>query len=70
MEYHNLEKVGVQELMYSGFVLVAGGLGERLGFNGIKVSLPTEVLTELSFLGFYMKKILALQVRIFSKCDR
>ena len=56
----------VQELMYSGFVLVAGGLGERLGFNGIKVSLPTEILTELSFLGFYIKRILAIQVLVWS----
>jgi len=52
--------------MYSGFVLVAGGLGERLGFNGIKVSLPTEILTELSFLGFYIKRILAIQVLVWS----
>ena len=66
VEYHNLEKAGVQELMYSGFVLVAGGLGERLGFNGIKVSLPTEILTELSFLGFYIKRILAIQVLVWS----
>ena len=61
-EYHSLESKGLNELMYGGFVLVAGGLGERLGFNGIKVSLPTEVFSELSFLGFYIRKILAIQV--------
>ena len=61
-EYHSLESKGLVELMYGGFVLVAGGLGERLGFNGIKVSLPTEVFSELSFLGFYIRKILAIQV--------
>lgn len=52
----------MKELRHSGFVLVAGGLGERLGYNGIKVSLPTEILSELSYLDFYIKKILAIQV--------
>ena len=61
-EYHSLEAKGLTELMYGGFVLVAGGLGERLGYNGIKVSLPTDVFSELSFLGFYIRKILAIQV--------
>ena len=60
--FHSLEKEGVKELRHAGFVLVAGGLGERLGYNGIKVSLPTEILSELSYLGFYIKKILAIQV--------
>ena len=27
------------------FVLLAGGLGERLGYTGIKVGLPAEVLS-------------------------
>lgn len=53
----------MEELRHAGFVLVAGGLGERLGYNGIKVSLPTEILSDLSYLGFYVKKILAIQVR-------
>ena len=52
----------MEELRHAGFVLVAGGLGERLGYNGIKVSLPTEILSDLSYLGFYVKKILAIQV--------
>lgn len=31
------EETGVKEAQNSAFVLVAGGLGERLGYNGIKV---------------------------------
>lgn len=50
--------------MKTGFVLVAGGLGERLGFNNIKVSLPVETFTMTSYLGYYIKKILAIQVKI------
>ena len=37
------------------FVLVAGGLGTRLGFHGIKVSLPTESSTGLCLLGLYVR---------------
>ena len=31
------EEAGVREARKAAFVLVAGGLGERLGYNGIKV---------------------------------
>lgn len=31
------EEAGVKEARKAAFVLVAGGLGERLGYNGIKV---------------------------------
>lgn len=31
------EEIGVREVQNAAFVLVAGGLGERLGYNGIKV---------------------------------
>lgn len=42
-------------------VLVAGGLGERLGYSGIKVALPTELSTWTTYLGLYCQEILALQ---------
>lgn len=38
----------------TAFVLVAGGLGERLGYSGIKVALPTETTTDLGYLNFYL----------------
>jgi len=44
-----------------GFVLVAGGLGERLGFSGIKLALPVETLTGTPYLELYCQQILALQ---------
>ena len=64
-EYYHLELLGLQILQQSGFVLVAGGLGERLGYNGIKVSLPVETLTMTSYLEFYIRKILSYQVPLF-----
>ena len=36
-KYTKVEKKGLRELGKVGFVLVAGGLGERLGYSGAKV---------------------------------
>ncbi|XP_075485692.1 UDP-sugar pyrophosphorylase-like isoform X2 [Primulina tabacum] len=55
------EDVGVHEARKAAFVLVAGGLGERLGYNGIKVALPLESTTGTCFLQHYIESILALQ---------
>ncbi|EPS61447.1 hypothetical protein M569_13348 [Genlisea aurea] len=55
------EEIGVREARRAAFVLVAGGLGERLGYNGIKVALPLESTTGTSFLQHYVESILALQ---------
>lgn len=49
-----LEQLGVDQLPHTCFVLVAGGLGERLGYTeGIKLGLPVETLTHQTYLGFY-----------------
>lgn len=60
-EYATYEDLGLKEIGTCGFVLVAGGMGERLGYNGIKVELPTETTTHLSYLGLYCGQILAMQ---------
>jgi UDP-sugar pyrophosphorylase len=46
-----------------GFVLVAGGLGERLGYSGIKVELPCETTTNTCYMQLYCEIILAIQQR-------
>ncbi|XP_050224195.1 UDP-sugar pyrophosphorylase-like [Mercurialis annua] len=55
------EEAGVREAQNAAFVLVAGGLGERLGYNGIKVALPMETTTGTCFLQHYIESVLALQ---------
>ncbi|GLT77929.1 hypothetical protein SLA2020_494830 [Shorea laevis] len=55
------EETGIKEAQNAAFVLVAGGLGERLGYNGIKVALPAETTTGTCFLQHYIEHILALQ---------
>ena len=59
-----MEQQGLQELSKLCFVLIAGGLGERLGFSGIKVSLPVCTIAEdYSYLKFYAQYALACQAR-------
>ena len=43
------------------FCLVAGGLGERLGFPGIKIGIVTEVITGTTFIELFCSYILACQ---------
>ncbi|GFY85572.1 UDP-sugar pyrophosphorylase [Actinidia rufa] len=53
------EEAGVREGRNAAFVLVAGGLGERLGYNGIKVALPIESTTGTCFLQHYIRNRIA-----------
>ena len=63
-EFFELEKLGFNELKTSVFVLVAGGLGERLGYKGIKIGLPTELLTLRPYIELYIEFILAYENRV------
>jgi UDP-sugar pyrophosphorylase len=59
--YVQAEERGLQAAGGLVFVLVAGGLGERLGYSGIKLSLDTTLCTEQTYLEFYIRYIQALQ---------
>jgi len=61
-------QVGLGEAASTCFVLVAGGLGERLGYGGIKLSLPVDLASERPYLGLYAESILALQARCGGEC--
>lgn len=65
-QFLEFEQKGLSELGHCGFVLVAGGLGERLGFNGIKLALPCDTVTHMSYIEYYCKYILAIQERFSS----
>ena len=49
---------------HTAFVLVAGGLGERLNYKGIKVEIPFETSTHTCFLKYYVDYILAIQKKL------
>lgn len=61
-----MEKRGVVEARKAAFVLVAGGLGERLGYNGIKVniwrlvSLTGHIIRFTAFYNVFTQVILLL----------
>lgn len=62
-DFIKYEDTGVREAAKTAFVLVAGGLGERLGYSGIKVALPYQTATGMCFLELYCQHIAALQRR-------
>lgn len=66
--FDDAERAGLAVFRDCACVLVAGGLGERLGYNGIKLSLPVESLTETCYLELYAQQILALQARSNALC--
>jgi UDP-sugar pyrophosphorylase len=51
-------------MKHTAFVLVAGGLGERLGYKGIKVEIPIDTATHTPFLKYYIDYILAIQKKL------
>jgi len=61
MTFTEAEQKGLTGIKDVAFVLVAGGLGERLGYSGIKLSLETNLLTNKSYLEIYVKYIQAMQ---------
>lgn len=65
--FEEMEEKGLSVAHQTAFVLVAGGLGERLGYNGIKLALPVEVTTRQCYLSLYVSYILELQRRTKSK---
>lgn len=59
--YRARERDGARAGGAAGFVLVAGGLGERLGYTGVKLALPVDTARGACFLQEYCECILALQ---------
>ena len=70
MSFHEAEQLGLEAIADVAFVLVAGGLGERLGYSGIKLSLETNLCTNSSYLQVYAKYIQAMQRMAEVKLDK
>ena len=61
--FKHYESLGLSAVPTAAFVIVAGGLGERLGYKGIKLALPSEIVTDTPYIQLYIQFILALQSR-------
>jgi len=68
--FDEMEEVGLGELDKVGFVLIAGGLGERLGYSDIKITLPVSILQEdYLYIRYYANYIKAIEDRVKAKLD-
>lgn len=65
--FKKMENLGLEKATRTGFVLVAGGLGERLGYSGIKIALPSETTTGKPFIQLYIETLLAFQKKANAK---
>jgi UDP-sugar pyrophosphorylase len=62
--FYKYESLGVAEIRYTGFVLVAGGLGERLGYNDIKIGIPSELVTRRVYFNLYADYLKAYESKL------
>ena len=60
-DFLEYEREGISSCGDCAFVLVAGGLGERLGYSDIKLAMPYESLTGKCFMDLYAKTIIAYE---------
>lgn len=63
-QYDHYEALGRSHFEKAGFVLVAGGLGERLGYSGIKLDIPVEVTESTPYLKHYAANLKAMEGRM------
>lgn len=63
-DYDAAEAEGLRRFAETAVVLVAGGLGERLGYHGIKLDIPVEVTETTSYLAHYAGVITAASKRL------
>lgn len=70
MPFSEAEQLGIEAMPGAVFVLVAGGLGERLGYSGIKLSLETNLCTNKCYLEVYVQYIKAMEYLARKKSGR
>ena len=63
-EFFELDQLGFNQIKDTVFVLVAGGLGERLGYTGIKIGLQNDLITLRTYIEVYTDFIKAYEDRI------
>ena len=66
---HVVSCTGVKAAGHAAFVLVAGGLGERLGYSGIKLALPVESASNKCFLQVSVPTCMNVQATAMQASD-
>jgi UDP-sugar pyrophosphorylase len=62
--YEEAEAVGLRCFAETAVVLVAGGLGERLGYHGIKLDIPVETTLGTTYLAHYASILRVASLRL------
>jgi len=52
---------GLKQVNKTAFVMVAGGVGDRLGYDGIKIDIPISLITMDTYLTYYISCITEMQ---------
>ena len=63
-KFYELDKLGMEQIKDTVFVMVAGGLGERLGYPSIKIGIQTDLITLRPFIEVYIDIIKAYEERV------
>ena len=63
-QFYECDRLGFPEIENTIFALVAGGLGERLGYPDIKINIQTDLLTKRTYIELYTEYIKAFEDRI------
>jgi len=63
-QFLELDKIGMEQIKDTVFVMVAGGLGERLGYPSIKIGIQTDLITLRPFIQVYIDIIKAYEDRV------
>ena len=66
-QFLELDKIGMEQIKDTVFVMVAGGLGERLGYPSIKIGIQTDLITLRPFIQVYIDIIKAYEDRVHKK---
>lgn len=59
--FEEMSQNGLKVANKTSFVIVAGGVGDRLGYKGIKVGIPLDLVSMKVYLQNYIETILSLQ---------
>lgn len=60
-EFQELSEAGLRDANKMAMVMVAGGVGDRLGYKGIKVGIPLDLATEQVYIAKYAQTVKAIQ---------
>ena len=69
-EFERYEALGLEAAVHLAFAVPAGGLGERLGYSGVKFALPSEISSGASVLQVYAAHVAALQALLTARLGR